>query len=437
MGVATAIRRLGGFPSAIALGGLTGLTAVALLGLASALGINIPSPDIQADYAKGVIWAVFVGATIALWPVDRDERLALGVIWLLKCCVALGFMLFFEARSEVLDAYDYFADSRHESFDWSTLGLGSGRSIVIALAWLHSHWLIESFHAAKMTFAMIGLVAVFVFYRAACIALGTRRIALLYAIALFPSVLFWSSILGKDPIALLGLAIFSYGVVGWLRTGRGRSLAIAGVGLAIASAIRLWLGPICAVPVLLVGLRAVRQWRYRFALLAVGAVIIIGLVKLLRDYFALDTLAESLQAIGAFSTAWAVGGSGRLVLTDLSNPVELIKFLPIGFVTALFRPFPGEVMNAFGLLAGLENLVIVSLVVLAVVRTRWRELRDPVIAWAILFIVLWAVAYAPISHQNLGTASRFRLQVLPTMLALIFYLGRPRGVQTLQTVREF
>jgi hypothetical protein len=431
MSVATAIRRLGGVPSAVAIGGLTGLTALTLLGLASALGTYIPSTDIQADYAKGVIWAVFLGATIAVWPVDRDERLALGVIWLLKCCVALGFMLFFEGRSEVLDAYDYFADSGHESFDWSMLGLGGGRGIVIGFSWLHSHLLIESFHALKMTFAMIGLLAVFVFYRAACTALGTRRIVLLYGIALFPSVLFWSSIIGKDPMVLLGLAIYSYGVVGWLRTGRGRALAVAGVGLAIASAIRLWLGPICAVPVVLVSLRVVRQWRYRFAILGVGTVIIVGLVQLLRDLFALDTLAASLQAIGTMSTAWAGGGSGRLVLTDLSNPAQLIKFLPIGFFTALFRPLPGEVMNAFGLAAGLENLVILSLVVLAVVRTRWRELREPVIAWAILFVVLWGAAYAPISHQNLGTASRFRLQVLPTMLVLILYLGRPRGVRHL------
>ncbi|MFN2566822.1 MAG: hypothetical protein ABR499_17635, partial [Gemmatimonadaceae bacterium] len=352
------------------------------------------------------------------------------------CCVTLGFMLFYERYYEVLDSYGYFAGAQGRSFDWSTVGLGAGTYTVTALAWLHAQWLVASYHATKVSFAMVGLVAVFVFYRAACAALGARRLALLFGLALFPSVLFWSSILGKDPVALLGLAIYSFGVVGWLRTGRASSLAVAGAGVVIAMAIRLWLGPICAVPVLVVGLRTVRRWPHRLALLAVGMLILVGLVALLREHFALDTIADSLQVVSNVSTAMAVGGSAQLVLTDFTNPVELLKFLPLGFVAALVRPLPGEVMNPFGLLAGLENLFVLSLVAMAIVRTRWRELTDPVIAWAVLFVVLWALAYAPISYHNLGAAVRFRLQVLPPMLVLLLYLARPRGPRPSSTSRE-
>ena len=39
-------------------------------------------------------------------------------------------------------------------------------------------------------------------------------------LGLYPSIIFWSSILGKDPIAFLGIGMYVFGVVGWSRTSR-------------------------------------------------------------------------------------------------------------------------------------------------------------------------------------------------------------------------
>jgi membrane associated rhomboid family serine protease len=104
----------------------------------------------------------------------------------------------------------------------------------------------------------------------------------------------------------------------------------------------------------------------------------------------------------------------------------MVKFAPLGAFTALFRPLPGEVLNPFGLLAGLESLVLLALLLRASRRAKWKEFKQPLILWASTLILIWAVVYGFASIQNLGTAVRWKLQVLPLLVGLLCYLGRRR-----------
>jgi hypothetical protein len=414
-------------PTAALLGILAGASVGPLLAIAALLGRWIPSLHVDIDYAKGVLWAFVLGATIALWPVRREEKVALAVIWVAKCVMALGFMLVYEWNYDTLDAYGYWEAAQGPSMDWAAVRPGAGIAIINAMTWLHAHWLIASYHATKVTCSMVGLLATFVFYRAAGVATGRRHLSLLLAVSLFPSVLFWSSILGKDPFVLLGIALYAYGATAWLRGGRPAHVWTMVIGSLIAVAVRPWLGPILTGPVILFGLRAVRSWRWRAAILAGGAAVLAGLFVMLRTFFQIETFWDAFATLSSISQRWAWGGSAQLIQADLSDPVALLKFLPLGMVTALFRPLPGEVMNPFGLLAGLENVLLLALLAVALVRSRWDDVRDPVIAGAITFVIVWALVYGPISYQNLGSAVRYRLQVLPIFLLLLLYLARRRG----------
>ena len=68
------------------------------------------------------------------------------------------------------------------------------------IVWLHRLVHMDSFHAAKVTFGMIGFLAIYLFYRAIVIFLRQEKIKILYIIAFFPSILFWSSTLSKEPL---------------------------------------------------------------------------------------------------------------------------------------------------------------------------------------------------------------------------------------------
>jgi len=423
-------------PSGVKRFGATALVAALAIGLAVALppflsfvvasGANIPAPDLARDYAIGVVWALLLGASILAWPVSRGDRRALLGIWGVKCVVALGLMLPYEANYWTLDAYDYFDFPRNMLYGWQSFGFGMGTDNVMALSWLHQQLLPASYHALKMSCAMLGLLAVYLFYRAAQLYMGRADRRVLYVLAFVPSSLFWSSILGKDPIVLLGVALYTYGFVAWYRARRLRYVAVLLFGVLLAAAMRLWLAPILLAPLWVVAVRLAPGPIRRAAWLAAGGAVVLFGMKLVRQYTTLASLQEVMDTADALARALAMGGSGEEPPQPLTSVGSVVTFLPLGFFTALFRPLPGEVPNPFGLMAGVENVALLLFAGFAALRARLRDFLDPVVLWAVALLGAWGSLYAFLSYSNLGSAARFKLQILPVLLLLLLYLARRR-----------
>jgi hypothetical protein len=381
-----------------------------------------------ADYVIAWAWGVFLGLSILLWPTKPDTRKALLVIWGAKLVVTLGVMLAYEANYP-LDAYHYFLSGQFAPRPWDEVTLGNGTEVMEFLSGVHSAVLPISYHAEKVSCAYLGLVGVFQFYIAARTYWSRLDERALYALALFPSVLFWSSILGKDPIVLLGIGVFVNGIVQWNVRHRTIGLVYAAAGVALAAVIRSWLGAIIVGPLLVFAFLRVRSFWARSFFLAVVA---IGLVIVLR--FGLEALnAEStddlLEISNSVSHSWQGGGSGQQLDTEFTSVGSIVAFLPLGMFTALFRPLPGEGTSAFAFIASIENGLMLLLVIRAAARLRWSDVREPMILWLLAFILGWSAVYGLVAYQNLGTAIRFRLQIEPVLLGVVLYLGRPRGTE--------
>jgi hypothetical protein len=390
-------------------------------------GHAIPAPDIQSDYVIAWLWALALGATILIWPVSRRDRNALIVLWSVKCAVTLGLMLLYENVYTVLDAYGYLTAALAPRYDWQSVGFGSGTQNLEAMTWLHGQYITASYHAIKVSFAAVGLLGTYVFYRGVVHATAREDLRILFLLALFPSILFWSSILGKDPIVYFGICLYAYGVMGWSRHGRWRYLVPILLGIAVASMIRLWAGPILLAPLSVFALKAIRGWFGKISFLVLSMAAMVLMVAQFAEMFGLEAMQDVYSRTETFSEGWG-GGSGLSSDIQLTSLRGLLIFAPLGAFTALFRPLPGEVMNPFGLLAGAESALLLGLFGLALVRFRWSVLRQPLILWAVSLVVVWSTLYGFISFQNLGSAVRFKLQILPVLLCLLLYLSSKRPV---------
>lgn len=419
-----ALRQAGVLAACAVLAAAAGLAVSPFVDMVRVLGIHVPRPDILGDYLAAVLWAVALGVSIVFWPVPREDRPVLLALWAVKCVVVLGFMLLYEAFYPVLDAYLYLDMARTPAYDFGETGLGKGTENVAGLVWLHGRLITSSYHAIKVTFALLGLVGVYLTYRGAVRALGYGDLRVLWILALFPSVMFWSSILGKDPLALLGIGMYAYGVMSWVRTRRWVFLLVLALGVWIATLIRLWAGPILLFPLIVFAVGGIPGWWRKSAFIALAAGATLLTVSRFADAFGLETAQDVIATTDAVSRAWAEGGSGQRVQVQFTGVGSMVRFAPYGAFTALFRPLPGEVMNPFGMLAGLENVVLLALVAAAALRTRLRTLRRPLVLWAAVLVAVWASVYGFISFQNLGTAVRFKLQILPVLLLLLLYLSR-------------
>jgi hypothetical protein len=147
----------------------------------------------------------------------------------------------------------------------------------------------------------------------------------------------------------------------------------------------------------------------------------------LLQRFRLENIEDLRNTAAAMSRGWEGAGSSIVLDIDFTSTRSIIGHIPFGVLTALFRPLPGEVRNPFGLLAGLENALIIVLLFRVVPRARRSDFADPLVRWAIAVVLLWAVVYG-FAAYNLGSLVRFKLQILPIFLLILLYLGRPRDV---------
>ena len=202
--------------------------------------------DMAEDCLAGVVTARVLLAAIIAWPVSQQHRMVLILLWIIRCGMTLGVMLAYEAAYG-LDATGYYRTglSLNDPVGW--LAFCEGTKNITGIVGLLS-WITESYSAIKVIFSYVGLIVAYVFYRSAVLCLGRENIAVLHMLGLFPSLLFWTSIVVKDPIVLFEIAIYCYGVARLITQHNITTAAYVAAGLVIASFIRIWLGIIFVTP---------------------------------------------------------------------------------------------------------------------------------------------------------------------------------------------
>ncbi|NJN66452.1 MAG: hypothetical protein HC884_06915 [Chloroflexaceae bacterium] len=385
------------------------------------LGVN----DVLSDYLFGIGWAALLGFSILLWPVPSQHKRILLLLWLARCLVTLGFMLWYEYHYAAMDARGYFFRALQMEDGWGALGDSSGTSHITGLVWLHHQFLPDSYHGVKVTFSMVGLISTYTLYRAAVLFLQRDVPHLLYVLGLYPSILLWSSLLGKDPIVTLGISFYAYGVIGQYRHRNVLYVLLIALGVVIATWIRPWMALILVAPLITFALFATQGLTFKviFSILFIAGVS--ASFNLFTERFQLETTQDVLNRIETVHSNLDIGGSASKVDMKMQSLNSVFAYLPFGMFTALFRPLPGEVRTLFGSMAGVENGVLLILVMLAVKRSRLSDLWNPIVLWALSLIVIWAGFYAFVSY-NLGTAVRYRLQVLPILICVILYFAQKK-----------
>lgn len=395
-------------------------------------GRSLWKEDLSLDYVIALIWALALSFLVPFFVQRPNERYALLMLWIAKCVVTLFFALYYERFYPHFDARSFFINGLNLEEPLQQFRFGLGTTNVVALVSLLNEKLpvFGSYHGLKVIFSFFGFLGVWFTYLGICKLLERRNIVWLLAVGFFPSILFWSSILGKDPIQYFGIALCFYGFASWLKNDRSlRALLSIALGLIISMSIRIWAGPILIAPFLLALLwQTLVQKKFSFAslgLLTISLIAALLAFDATRQRFKVEALSEVVEATNDVSRGWQHGGSAQQV-PEFHGYADMLSFAPKGMIAALFRPLPGEINNPFGLLAGLENLLILILFMLGT----WKMLQSfnqaNIKIWLYGTILFWALVYGFISYQNLGSAARFRLQILPFVIGflIVFYLER-------------
>ncbi len=404
------------------------------------LGKNIPvkSHDLKNDYIIAVIWAWLLSFLILCFPMgQRSWRKILLLLWYVKIGVVLFAGLLYEYKYAILDMYTYFYNAQW--LDSINLGTVRGTELILSLVALHHEVFPISFHGLKVTFAFAGFLGCYLFYRSAVVFLSAENIRLLLLFMLMPSLLFWTAFPGKDSLMVLFLSLYAYGVINWLKGYKLLFLLITLTGIVLCVRIRPWFEMILIIPFLgvlfcdlLGSIGALfRRPAYKYTVLTIIVCSVFLITAIIIHQSGLFDIEKIIRTANAMRIGMSRGGSMNMWEKPFETFSDLLAFVPFGAFASLFRPLPFEVMHPFGILSGIENLILLAVFIYSLFNIKLRALKNPIFQWVCILILCWLAVYTFISYFNFGTAVRYKTQILPFLFFFMIIIAQYRSVESL------
>ena len=254
---------------------------------------------------------------------------------------------------------------------------------------------------------------------------------------LLPSVLFWASGVLKEPILVLGLGVFVYGLLSqrqWLR------LTCCGVGIVLLLAIKFYV-LVCVLPAAFAftllpkttdTIRVSAKYLVLYMLLAFAAFNVQHIVPRIN---AMQMLANKQHH--SVKEAIYFNASSRIDIPQVdASALSIIKAAPVAIWNTLMRPYIWEGRNPMMLASAMENLMLIGIILLSLVYFKWQPTHLNIV----LFLLLASLSYFVViglCTPVLGNLVRYKVPLLPLFLfAYIIMADAERLANTWQVLRR-
>ena len=278
-----------------------------------------------------------------------------------------------------------------------------------------------------IAFSLVSLAGAYLFYRTFIIAFphGDRWLFGLLVV-LSPSLLFWSSFIGKDALIQFFIALTCFGFAKIAQRPSPKGVLLCAIGLTGALLIRAHVASMLAIAITFP--YAVGRSTARGASTVARIVLIPLLVS--GTYFLISQAGNFIDLSSENSTTVfqqadtitrnsQIGGSAFNEGTSLTVRIAESPFL-------LFRPFPWEMHSVMALAPAIES---VGWLLLCWFRRReiWstlRHWRDPYVAFLLMYSVVFLITFGG-AISNFGILLRQRIMMTPLVLMLVCARQKP------------
>jgi hypothetical protein len=384
-------------------------------------------PFLSSMLCVPVITYAYVLLFNRLWRGDRFVKLLFGA-GIAARFAAAGFYVytgFFWFHSSV-DAFHYWSVGLDLVEQYSMVGWAAfhppywSSNLIYDICGIIMLVTGNAMPALFVIFALAALLGGYFFYRGFCLAfpLGNNGLYGLLVV-LLPSILFWSSAIGKDALAQLFIGISAYGFARVTKKVDARAILVCIIGVAGCAAVRPHIGAMLAVSILVpFGLgKAAGGWMtiatkiLLLPLLAAGTWFLLSRAE---DFVGMQStdLQSGIRRIDSSQQNATLGSSSVNQRESLTARIVQGPFL-------IFRPFPWEVHSPA---AGITSLEALGLLFLCWCKRRefWgllRRWREAYVGFLLLYSLEFCVVFAA-ATGNFGTLVRQRSMVVPIVLML-------------------
>lgn len=259
------------------------------------------------------------------------------------------------------------------------------------------------------------------------------------AVLFMPSVIFWGSGILKDSFTLAATCYFIVATDMFInkhgsRLGKWFMLILSGmVILSIKPYIIIILLPGTMVWFFYQRIKQIKNKYFRYVIVPFIYIIILG-----GSYGALTQLGGALGKFApdkALETAVVIqrdlkqeyydGASFDIGEFDASA-LSIASKAPAAIIAGLYRPFIWESKNAVMLLSGLENLFILGITLMVLIRLRLKVIYrlvadEPLILYSFVFAILFAFMIG-VTTSNFGALVRFKIPLIPLYMGSLMVM---------------
>lgn len=359
---------------------------------------------------------------------ERDERM-LKYLFFFHLLMGVYYCFFIQG-----DAIGYWRVPKSYSFETFQEGLfnGEGTMFMYAFNFMFSNLLNMSYLSNTLLYSLFGFMGMTFFYMVVVKTVPYNKIIngyILFPLIFFlPNLHFWSAGVGKDTTLFLCIGMFVYGIMKPFTR-----IPLIAVSVLLAMAIRphivLFLMVGFGLAYILGGKISVFQ-RVVFStvLLGIGLAILPSVLEFAKIE---EASAESFDK-------FADAKSTVLSRSYSDSAIDISSYpLPLKILTFLFRPFFFDARNINGIIASLENLVLVILFIKAMRTNPWKALINApfVIKGLVFFLIAGTLAFSQ-SMGNVGIMIRMRNMFLPGLLIYILWCFSYEQQQIAQTKKK-
>ncbi len=333
---------------------------------------------------------------------------------------------------ENINTYFAFLWSGDESFDvWSNLGVTAPRALFMAkivslfcLITFNNYWIVSLY------FSFVSFCGAWIFVKQIVAYHPSVKNAAIASFLFFPSVVFWSSGLIKESLAMAALFFLcSLFVKAWQRKNPGWIEVL----FLVVSLWVLWNLKYYYLAVLMPV--AITSLVFRFFVsdflsnknifIKVGAWLLVFIVplivvSLLHPNFYPERF---LEVIIENHNAYAQRSDSNNVIHYFNLQPNIYSVLlnsPWALLSGLFRPFIWEADTVFQFIVAIENAAIVILTIALLFRWKeWAGKYCHLLFFSIVFYIIVLCVFLALSAPNFGTLSRYKVGFLPFFTLLI------------------
>jgi len=286
----------------------------------------------------------------------------------------------------------------------------------------------DNYWLSSVYFSLFSFLGFWLLTNTLVIHFPKKKMEIIIALLLFPSVVFWSSGIIKESLALGGLTLLLMFLLDWYFTKNTSLKSIIPIALSLVLVWQLkyyYIGVflIIAIPLILT------EWYVRRSaaglkshfMYAASILTLAFIVSWLHPNFYLENI---LGVIVDNHDLYVLGSRQDQLIQYSSLEPTLISItlnFPLAVWSGLFRIGIWESNQSVEYLVALENIVLLVLTIASL----WRLHRIKIdkhallVFSALLYITLLA-GFLALSTPNLGTLARYRVGFLPVFVLLIF-----------------